>query len=61
MKLRGFFALLLAGLLAVAAAYGQPVGELYHKAEYRIAMRDSIRLYTAVYSPRTASGKAPGP
>lgn len=58
-KFRGFFALLFAGLLAAAAAYaGQPVGELYHKAEHRIAMRDSVKLYTAVYTPR-AAGKAP--
>lgn len=58
MKLRGFFALLLAGLLAVAAAYAQPAETLYAKAEYRIAMRDSVTLYTAVYTPR-AAGKAP--
>lgn len=30
------------------------VGEHYTKEEYRIAMRDGIRLYTAVYSPREA-------
>lgn len=53
MKIRGFFALLLTGLLAaVAACAGQPVAELYDKAEYRIAMRDSVALYTAVYTPR---------
>ena len=40
MKIRGFFALLWAGLLAAVAAFaGQPVAELYDKAEYRIAMR----------------------
>lgn len=45
MKIRGFFALLWAGLLAaVAAAAEQPVAELYDKAEYRIAMRDSVAL-----------------
>ena len=49
MKIRGFFALLLTGLLAAVAAFaGQPVAELYDKAEYRIAMRDSVALYTAV-------------
>lgn len=59
MKIRGFFALLLTGLLAaVAACAGQPVAELYDKAEYRIAMRDSVALYTAVYTPK-APGKAP--
>ena len=52
MKIRGFFALLLTGLLAAVAAFaGQPVAELYDKAEYRIAMRDSVALYTAVYTP----------
>ena len=35
MKIRGFFALLLTGLLAAVAAFaGQPVAELYDKAEY---------------------------
>ena len=47
MKLRLFSALLLAGLLTAAAAFArQPVDELYDKAEYRIAMRDSVKLYT---------------
>lgn len=60
MKLRRFFTLLVAGLLAAAAACAaQPVGEFYDKAEYRIAMRDSVRLYTAVYTPRTTDAKAP--
>ena len=59
MKIRGFFALLLTGLLAAVAAFaGQPVAELYDKAEYRIAMRDSVALYTAVYTPK-APGEAP--
>lgn len=53
------FALLWAGLLAAVAAFaGQPVAELYDKAEYRIAMRDSVALYTAVYTPK-APGEAP--
>ena len=53
MKIRGFFALLLTGLLAAVAAFaGQPVAELYDKAEYRIAMRDSVALYTAAIRPR---------
>ena len=59
MKLRLFSALLLAGLLTAAAAFArQPVDELYDKAEYRIAMRDSVKLYTAVYTPKT-DAKAP--
>ena len=45
MKLRLFSAHLLAGLLTAAAAFArQPVDELYDKAEYRIAMRDSVKL-----------------
>ena len=52
MKIRGFFALLWAGLLAAVAAFaGQPVAELYDKAEYRIAMRDSVApLHGGLYA-----------
>ncbi|CAN5485181.1 CocE/NonD family hydrolase [soil metagenome] len=31
----------------------------YEKIEYRIPMRDGVRLYTAVYVPRNAKGKFP--
>lgn len=31
-----------------------PVRERYQKQEYRIAMRDGVRLFTAVYTPRDA-------
>lgn len=58
MKLRRFLPLLWGGLLAAAAACAQPVSTLYDKAEYRIAMRDSVRLHTSVYTPK-APGRAP--
>ncbi|WP_295937903.1 CocE/NonD family hydrolase [uncultured Alistipes sp.] len=59
MKFRRFLLLLLTGLFAVAGSLaGQPVSDLYDKAEYRVAMRDSTKLYTAVYAPKAAS-KAP--
>ena len=47
MNFRRFLPLLWGGLLA-AAACAQPVSTLYDKAEYRIAMRDSVRLHTSV-------------
>ena len=58
MNFRRFLPLLWGGLLAAAAAYAQPVSTLYDKAEYRIAMRDSVRLHTSVYTPK-APGRAP--
>ena len=58
MRLRRFLLLLWGSLLAVAAACAQPVSSLYDKAEYRIAMRDSVRLHTSVYTPK-APGRAP--
>ena len=58
MNFRRFLPLLWGGLLAAAAAWAQPVSTLYDKAEYRIAMRDSVRLHTSVYTPK-APGRAP--
>ena len=58
MNFRRFLPLLWGGLLAAAAACAQPVSTLYDKAEYRIAMRDSVRLHTSVYTPK-APGRAP--
>ena len=53
--LRFLLSLLLLPFLATAYA-GRPFCECYEKNEYRIPMRDGVRLYTAVYSPRdTAS------
>ena len=48
MKLRRFLFLLWAGLLVAAAACAQPVSTLYDKTEYRIAMRDSVRLHLSL-------------
>ena len=58
MNFRRFLPLLWGGLLVAAAACAQPVSTLYDKAEYRIAMRDSVRLHTSVYTPK-APGRAP--
>lgn len=58
MNFRRFLPLLWGGVLAAAAACAQPVSTLYDKAEYRIAMRDSVRLHTSVYTPK-APGRAP--
>lgn len=58
MRLRRFLLLLWSGLLTAAAVCAQPVSSLYDKAEYRIAMRDSVHLHTSVYTPK-APGRAP--
>ena len=58
MNFRRFLPLLWGGVLVAAAACAQPVSTLYDKAEYRIAMRDSVRLHTSVYTPK-APGRAP--
>ena len=56
MKLRRFLFLLWAGLLVAAAACAQPVSTLYDKTEYRIAMRDSVRLHTSVFTSARSAG-----
>ena len=56
------FALLLtASLFAQSKAEGQDfdVKEHYTKYEYRIAMRDGVRLFTAVYVPKDSSHPYP--
>jgi putative CocE/NonD family hydrolase len=58
---------LLTGLtpaLAPAPAAAQGVEEVkarYTKYEYKIPMRDGVRLFTAVYVPKDASARAPYP
>lgn len=37
----------------------QPIEQLVAKSEYLIAMRDGVRLYTAVYTPRHSNGNCP--
>ena len=49
------FALAIAG----TAARCQSQQDLYSKYEYRIPMRDGIRLYTAVYVPKNRPGRHP--
>ena len=58
MRLRRFLSLLWGALLAAATVCAQPASSLYDKAEYRIAMRDSVHLHTSVYTPK-APGRAP--
>lgn len=41
--------------LVVDVCQATPVREQYQKVEYQIPMRDGVRLYTAVYVPRSAS------
>jgi putative CocE/NonD family hydrolase len=52
----------LIGLLLVASARAQeaePIKARYTKYEYRIPMRDGVRLFTAVYVPKDDSRKYP--
>lgn len=66
-RVRGIaLACVVASLFALAvsapAAVAQPAPPLrdhYRKIEYRIPMRDGIRLYTSVYVPRSMPGKHP--
>ena len=46
-------------MLASAAADEFDVPSHYAKTEYRIAMRDGVKLYTAVYIPRAQTGALP--
>ncbi len=50
-------------LLLAGAASGEDddkyVAEHYTKAEYRVPMRDGVRLYTAVYTPKDGSRRYP--
>jgi len=50
-----FYAVICAAVLAQNPAQS----ELYTKHEYMIAMRDGVRLYTAVYVPKANPGKHP--
>ncbi|NIP83679.1 MAG: hypothetical protein GWM90_32400, partial [Gemmatimonadetes bacterium] len=59
---RAFLLLLLASSAAPAAA--QDVDEAwvrshYDKREARVPMRDGVRLFTAIYTPRDAQGPFP--
>jgi putative CocE/NonD family hydrolase len=58
------FALALTLALVPAPAAAQGLDEVkarYTKYEYRIPMRDGVRLFTAVYVPKDASAKNPYP
>src|SRR5579872_3238068 len=62
-RLRASLVLILAVLIvAPAARRGPPddgIETRYTKQEFRIAMRDGVRLYTAVYVPRDTSRRYP--
>src|SRR5215510_14056041 len=58
----GVVALCLLSLAAqIDARQSSPlnVGDRYVKSEHRITMRDGVKLYTVVYSPKDASQKYP--
>lgn len=50
---------LAAGMDAAPSARERPVRETYTKYEYRIPMRDGVRLFTTVYVPKDASRSYP--
>lgn len=53
--------LLLASLALAAPPERKPVAEQYTKYEYKIPMRDGVKLFTAVYIPKDASATKPYP
>src|SRR5437899_119437 len=62
MKLRLFFALLLASAAHAAQPPDKPkefIRANYTKREVRIPMRDGVKLFTAIYTPKDASKKCP--
>jgi len=46
-------------LTAALSLFGQSQSDLYTKYEYRIPMRDGVKLYTSVYVPKNKPGKHP--
>ena len=46
-------------VIAGAAADNFDIRSNYAKSEYQIAMRDGVKLYTAVYTPRGYTGTLP--
>jgi putative CocE/NonD family hydrolase len=65
LALRALWFAILNALGAISTARAQAPGDtaaaraLYVKYEYRIPMRDGVRLYTAVYVPRDTSARYP--
>ena len=64
--IRALFSLLFMGLAFCAVPFGRTVvdsetatAQEYTKTEYRIPMRDGVRLFTAVYSPKNSSKPLP--
>lgn len=58
MKYFRILLLLFCGVFIAVTVMPQSVEDRYEKSEYRIAMRDTVELYTAVYAPRGGE-KAP--
>src|SRR4029453_15728480 len=62
-RLARFAFLLLLALGAATPAASQSPGDttrmLYTKHEYRIPMRDGVKLYTAVYVPKDTAARYP--
>jgi putative CocE/NonD family hydrolase len=53
------FRLLFASIALSAAPADFDIKSNYAKTEYRVAMRDGVKLYTSVYAPRGATGPLP--
>ncbi len=52
--LTAFVILSISVVSPTSASFGQELKDRYVKREYRIPMRDGVRLFTAVYTPRDA-------
>lgn len=55
---RGVLPALMA-LLLLSPVESAATGQMYSKAEYRIPMRDGVKLFTAVYVPKSRNGPFP--
>src|SRR5215475_11213612 len=61
-KVRSYNAVLVIGIAAAVAALAQTSDKIkagYNKAEYRIVMRDGVKLFTSVYMPKDTSQSYP--
>lgn len=54
MLLVRFFVIAVLLLAPLVPAAAQSVADVCDKAEYRIAMRDGVKLHTTVYTPKNA-------
>ncbi len=58
-KIKIYFALILISLSVLFAQNDEGIENRYEKNEYRIKMRDGVRLYTAVFSPKDTTENHP--